>query len=89
MSNYWYKPKTHGYGAAPTNWKGWAFIAVFALYVFAVSAIFVVIPLMQMPALLLLPYALWVLFIVLGTLIFIKITAAKTDGNWRWRWGSE
>lgn len=89
MSNSWYKPKTHGYGAAPANWKGWAFIALFALYVFAVSAIFVVIPLMQMLELPLIRYIFWAFLVVLGGLIFVKITAAKTDGAWRWRWGGE
>jgi len=24
MSEYWFKPKSHGYGASPANWKGWA-----------------------------------------------------------------
>ncbi|HEU4381635.1 MAG TPA: hypothetical protein VFR73_23945, partial [Hyphomicrobiaceae bacterium] len=24
MSDYWFKPKSHGYGATPANWKGWA-----------------------------------------------------------------
>jgi hypothetical protein len=24
MSDYWFKPKTRGYGATPANWKGWA-----------------------------------------------------------------
>ena len=22
MTQYWFKPKSHGYGATPANWKG-------------------------------------------------------------------
>ena len=89
MPSYWYKPKTYGYGAAPTNWKGWAFIAIFALYVFSITAIFIVVPLMQTSELSLVRYSLWALFMVLGVMVFLKITASKTDGTWRWRWGEE
>jgi len=35
MTEYWFRPKTYGYGATPVNWKGWAssLVAVVALLV--------------------------------------------------------
>jgi len=31
MSQYWFKPKTYGYGATPSGWKGWAAVAIYAV----------------------------------------------------------
>ena len=28
-NDHWFTPKTHGYGAYPTSWKGWALIGAF------------------------------------------------------------
>lgn len=84
MTNYWFKPKTHGYGATPSNWKGWAAIAAFGLA--------------QLLLVLLLQSAGadpdkslgWVLGVVgimaVVTATFIWVTRIKTDGEWRWRW---
>ena len=35
--DHWFIPKSHGYGATPANWKGWAALGVFALVLFALS----------------------------------------------------
>ena len=29
MAEYWFKPRAYGYGATPSNWKGWAAIACY------------------------------------------------------------
>ena len=89
MSDYWFKPKTHGYGVAPTNWKGWALILGVVLASFTLAAV------------LLLPASLskvapspgrLILFAALELLLmggFLHISRKKTDGAWRWRWGKD
>ena len=37
MSQYWFKPKTYGYGATPANWKGWAAVAGYVAVVTALT----------------------------------------------------
>jgi hypothetical protein len=44
MSRYWFKPHTHGYGATPSGWKGWAAIGVFVATVLALSLSLVTFP---------------------------------------------
>ena len=36
QKDFWFRPKRYGYGAEPSNWKGW--LATFA-YLFVVAAI--------------------------------------------------
>jgi len=86
MTEYWFRPKRYGYGATPINWKGW-------LFSFIASALLVVL-LMTMA----LPVAggrpEWE--VVLGWALVAGVSAAfwqfskaRTDGEWRWRWGDE
>jgi hypothetical protein len=87
MSQYWFKPKTYGYGATPTNWKGWAAVAAYIAVILALT-----VPLMAWPADLPAGPAAWQIvtwfvMVVLSTLGFIRFTRAKTDGQWSWRWG--
>jgi hypothetical protein len=87
MSDYWFKPKSRGYGAAPANWKGWAAMAV-ALGMILVSGLLVfgVEPDAasrasgwQIGA--------WLLFDTVVMVAFLQLCRAKTDGQWGWRWG--
>ena len=73
----WFRPKRFGYGATPSNWKGWAFLGVFVLV--AVAA-FVGLLHMGAPR--------WVPIVVVLALTgaIIPFTKAKTDGEWHWRW---
>ena len=32
MPDPWFVPKSHGYGAQPANWKGWAAVGLFVIY---------------------------------------------------------
>ncbi|TPK90841.1 hypothetical protein [Mesorhizobium sp. B2-4-17] len=73
----WFRPKRFGYGATPSNWKGWAFAVVFVLVVVALV-------LAQIAAAL--PAWLFVLIILALTGAIIPFIKAKTDGEWRWRW---
>ena len=71
----WFRPKHYGWGASPSNWKGWLATAVFVALVVAI---------MQLATL---PFQ--VATIVPMTALFIWIVWKKTDGAWRWRWGSD
>jgi hypothetical protein len=86
MSGYWFKPKTYGYGATPSNWKGWLATLVFVALILATS-------------LLLLPWqsgtasapsawqiGAWGVAVALLTAVFLCLCHAKTDGQWAWRW---
>lgn len=87
MSEFWFKPKTHGYGAAPSNWKGWAAIAAVILASLALMGVLFLQPLAtgSLPSL-----GAFMLFVVLDSVLivaFLVIARCKTDGDWRWRWG--
>ena len=41
QQSYWFKPKRFGYGATPTNWKGWA---VSFAYLLAIIVLFFAFP---------------------------------------------
>lgn len=87
MSDFWFKPKTHGYGAAPANWKGWAAISVVVVGNLALMAVLLLWPMAAgtVPSI-----GRFVLFLLLDTLLvlgFLAIARRKTDGEWRWRWG--
>jgi hypothetical protein len=86
MTAYWFKPKTYGYGATPTNWKGWAATAVFAVLVLGATLLPVRMQLNSGTALPAWQIAIWVLLVAALTLGFIWLTRAKTDGQWGWRW---
>jgi hypothetical protein len=84
--DFWFRPKTQGYGAYPANWKGWAAVIVFALVQLAL-----VVGLLapgtewgQAPGLT--AVGAFMLGTACITAVFISLTRAKTDGEWRWRW---
>lgn len=88
MGEYWFKPKTHGWGAAPINWKGWALTLALPVLLTIVA-----LPLMIWPALAgdlgFGRIAIWLIVNVVAVLAFLRLCRAKTDGEWRWRWGGE
>ncbi len=73
----WFRPKRFGYGATPTNWKGWAFVGVFILVALAVLQ-----GLIHAGA----PHWLAALVVIALAGATIPFMKAKTDGDWRWRW---
>ncbi len=73
--SYWFRPKYYGYGATPSNWKGWLATLVFLLTAMGIAA-----SPMERPLALVLLLA--------ATAYFIWIARKKSDGAWRWRWGS-
>jgi hypothetical protein len=85
----WFTPKTHGYGATPANWKGWA-----ATFAFMASTIGLALLPQARPDLFATPdwplrVMLWLAAIVTVIAGFIRLARAKTDGKWRWRWGED
>ena len=81
MGDHWFKPKTHGYGAAPTNWKGWALTLGYVA-----AAVIVSLALLVQPA----PrFGLWIVVLIALTVAFLWLCKIKTDGEWKWRWGGK
>ena len=85
MAGYWFKPKTNGYGATPSNWKGWAALYVYAFFVTLAGFRLIAVPAKAQGL-----KGLQVLsgLAVIGalTVCFVAIARHKTDGEWRWRW---
>ena len=87
MSDYWFKPRRYGYGATPQNWQGWAFTLAF--FIILMAFVFLPQALKQIwgadigiPGLIA-----WLLIVGGATFAFTRVARAKTDGEWRWRWG--
>ena len=81
MNEYWFRPKTYGYGATPTTWEGWAVVA--ASVILIVAAALLILPYRaQSPAALIVFFA--VEAVVLAGLWIV--CRRKTEGEWRWRW---
>ncbi len=84
MSDYWFKPKRYGFGATPTNWKGWA--STFAFMLVLLSLFFVVMGARSGAVSVGVP-VIWGALVAVATWVFLGIARARTDGGWRWRWG--
>lgn len=84
MSQYWFRPKTHGYGATPSNMKGWVATLVFAVTIGMLAALLMTSssgnPTIEM-------VLLWSAGVCVLSIAFVTLAYAKTDGQWRWRWG--
>jgi hypothetical protein len=83
--SYWFRPKRYGYGASPANWKGWLATLAFIVFVAGMSR-------------LLEPgrnglgggnFLVWLAVFGIAMVLFVWIVRKKTEGTWRWRWGSE
>ena len=85
----WFKPKTHGYGASPSNWKGWGAIAVFVAIVMAFTYPLMVFPSLSQTGPTVEVVLLWICALLVLSFAFIWVCKSKTDGEWRWRWGED
>jgi hypothetical protein len=74
----WFRPKRYGWGATPTNLKGWLFLTVMVLLLLAMC-LFLLQPARQ-----------WAAF-GMGLAVWLAVTIGvsmwKCDGAWHWRWG--
>lgn len=86
MTDTWFKPKTHGYGAYPTSWKGWALIAVFGVLQMLLAIGLLVPPALGGQAVDLTRISAFLLGTAVLTALFLWLTKRKTEGEWRWRW---
>ncbi|CUS45737.1 MAG: hypothetical protein V4610_17525 [Pseudomonadota bacterium] len=72
---YWFAPKLFGFGATPVTWQGWALTLGFCAAL--------LLDIRFLPGDL--------LKAIVGVTLaagFVTISWRKTDGGWRWRWGS-
>jgi hypothetical protein len=89
MSSYWFKPHTHGYGATPASWKGWAAVAGFVAVILALSLSLIAFPAETSVGVKAWQFATWAILVGVLTLAFIRLCRNRTDGEWAWRWGSK
>jgi hypothetical protein len=85
VTEYWFKPKRYGYGATPATWQGWAVIGAGMAIIVAACLL-----ILSDPADV--GVAGWITFMAVVTLAAVSlwiVSARKTDGAWRWRWGNE
>ena len=89
MSEYWFRPKTYGYGATPTHWKGWASVIIVVALFFIATFGFILRPQMNGSQPAFEQVMIWA--VIVATLIggLVILSKAKTDGEWKWRWGDK
>lgn len=82
--DFWFKPKTQGYGAAPANWKGWLATLVFALGVLAFSLLWFGMN-RRASTVSIGEWAVWFGGLAIASFTFVVLAKRKTQGEWRWR----
>jgi len=83
MTQYWFKPKSYGYGATPVTWEGWAVTLVAAAFVAgSIVAMNLLVVKSNVAA-----WLVWAAVIAAATWWFVQFCRRRTDGEWRWRWG--
>jgi hypothetical protein len=89
VTDYWFKPHDYGYGATPINWKGWAAVAGYAAVMLALGLSMTAMPADMPEGPAVWQVATWLIMVGLLTFGFLRLCRAKTDGEWRWRWGKQ
>ena len=82
---YWFKPHRYGIGATPANWRGWLATVGFIAIAYAFLAGIVA----YRSELTVETVIVWAVAFVALELLFVWIAWKKTNGAWRWRWGSK
>jgi hypothetical protein len=82
MTAYWFRPKRYGYGATPVTWQGWAITLAALVVVIAATS--------RLSALSAVDPEFWAIVAIDAIVITALwiVSRRKTDGEWRWRWGS-
>lgn len=86
MTQYWFKPKSHGYGANPATWQGYAVTLAFLAAILAVSLVLIAWPSQAGAGLSVWRLGVWGLAMFGLCAAFLRLCKARTDGEWRWRW---
>ncbi len=89
MTDHWFKPKAYGYGASPANWKGWVATLAYCAIVFLIAYVLMVAPSRTGTGPSAMQVGLFLALLIAVSGMFIRICRAKTDGEWRWRWGKD
>jgi len=82
--SFWFKPKTYGYGATPSNWKGWGATGLFVIVIVGISLAFLGMGPTHGNGFRIGAWAIMVAGLTSG---FVWLSWAKSDGQWGWRWG--
>ncbi|HXR95482.1 MAG TPA: hypothetical protein VN718_06370 [Rhizomicrobium sp.] len=82
MPRYWFRQKHYGFGATPNTWQGWAFVIVSTACLVAL----VMAPDFTRDD----GLRFWLIALGLPLVVVpgVLIAHAKTEGGWRWHWGS-
>jgi uncharacterized membrane protein AbrB (regulator of aidB expression) len=81
-NEFWFRPKTFGYGATPTTWQGWAVIAGYGLVILGcVAAMY--LRKESLPTI-----ASSIVIMIVATVTMVAVCVQKTDGAWHWSWGA-
>lgn len=78
-----FTPKSHGYGAYPKSWRGWAATLGFIALQLAAALLLIGADDEPVAALRLVGWAGIAAALASG---FIVLCRAKTDSSWEWRW---
>jgi hypothetical protein len=83
----WFVPKSHGYGATPSTWEGWALVAGFVAVIAAAGWLVLARAPEGGPGL----GRIAVFFAIVAVLALALswLARSRTDGEWRWRWGGK
>ena len=76
---HWFAPKRYGYGAGlPLTWQAWLLCFVYCAAV-------------TLAAWFLLPRTAigFTAIVIVATIAFLIVSASRTRGGWRWRWGDK
>ena len=89
MSDFWFRPKTYGYGATPANWKGWVAVLLTVAVTAVATVVLIVSPQISgappAPA----QVAEWAAIVAVTVAGLVVLSRAKTEGEWKWRWGDK
>ncbi len=84
---FWFRPKSHGFGASPIGWKGWAATLGYAAVEVLITYAVLIAPMGARGAPTMMQVAVWLALVALTTAGFAWLAVHKTEGDWRWRWG--
>lgn len=78
--NAWFEPKRYGYGSGlPLNWRGWLTLGA---VIFVIVGFAYIVPRTEGTT-----SIIAVVGLLAALVLLLRITARRTRGGWRWRWG--